>query len=329
MNEKNLSDIRKIRSKYIRIFVFKFLSRKNILDIVKYNKCIKKELNIDLNTYKFFNAIEIEITTVENSYEGIINYGELSSNDQGMIHFIKNKKEKDLFFDNDDLIDTENKITIYIEKTFSDLSYFFKDCNNIKKIIFKKFRINTFDDMSYMFFNCENLESINFLEFDTSNVRSFFSMFGLCTRLKVLDLSKFNTNNALDMGYMFYKCTNLISINLKTFNTEKVLRMQCMFCLCSSIKIIDLFWFDTSKVFDMKGMFALAYSLEEVKFSNLFKIKTSTNYEDFFYLCFSLKRTNLTCLNNNNKRYRDVIFYGSCLLPQINRDLVNEKINTQ
>ena len=277
MNEKNLSDIRKIRSKYIRIFVFKFLSRKNILDIVKYNKCIKKELNFDLNTYKFFNAIEIEITTVENSYEGIINYGELSSNDQGMIHFIKNKKEN---------------------------------------------------------FNCENLESINFLEFDTSNVRSFFSMFGLCTHLKVLDLSKFNTNNALDMGYMFYKCTNLISINLKTFNTEKVLRMQCMFCLCSSIKIIDLFWFDTSKfdtskVFDMKGMFALAYSLEEVKFSNLFKIKTSTNYEDFFYLCFSLKRTNLTCLNNNNKRYRDVIFYGSCLLPQINRDLVYEKINTQ
>ena len=329
MNEKSLSDIKKIRSKYIRIFVFKFLSRKNMLDIVKYNKSIKKELNFDLNSYKFFNAIEIEITTVENNYDGIVNSRDLSSNDINLVHFVKNKKEKDIFFDNDKLSDNENKITIYIEKTFSDLSYFFKDCYNIKKIIFKKFRIKNFNDMSYMFFNCKNLESIIFLEFDTSNVRSFFSMFGLCKSLKVLDLSKFNTNNALDMGYMFYKCINLFSINLKTFNTENVLRMQGMFSLCTSIKTIDLFGFDTSKVIDMKGMFALAYSLEEVKFSNLFKIKTATNFDDFFYLCFSLKRTNLTSLNNNNKRYRDVIFYGSCLLPQINKDLVDEKINTQ
>ena len=36
----------------------------------------------------------------------------------------------------------ENKITVCIKKGFSELKNLFKDCNNIKKIKFKRFRFD-------------------------------------------------------------------------------------------------------------------------------------------------------------------------------------------
>ena len=329
MQEKGLCDIKKIRSDYIRKFILGFLSHKNRLDIVRYNNVLKKQIGVNLEYYKYYNSIEIEITTVINNFEDIINLKHCQISDIRFIHFYKNFNDENetIFCGTKEKI--ENKITILIENGFSDLKKLFKGCDNLKKIKFKRFKLDYFEDMSFMFYNCINLESINFIEFNTSKVKSFKGMFGLCDKLKVLDLSKFDTNNVIDMSCMFYCCCHLISVNLRSFNTENVLSMKCMFSGCFRLTTLDLMNFNTLNVDDMEGMFAFDCCLEEVKFSSLFKIKINTNINDFFNGCFYLKRTNLTNFNNNNPVNRGVFVYGSNLLPSVDRKFLFQKINSQ
>lgn len=52
MVSKIKQDTRQIRSKYIRIKIFEHLSRKNLLNLIKYNKTMQKSFEIKLNDYK-------------------------------------------------------------------------------------------------------------------------------------------------------------------------------------------------------------------------------------------------------------------------------------
>ena len=73
-----------IKSKYILQHIFGILNKKKLLEIIKCNKNIQNLLNKDINDYKIYNKIIIEIIPI-NLY--IINNT-----------FIKYKKEEEKYF---------------------------------------------------------------------------------------------------------------------------------------------------------------------------------------------------------------------------------------
>ena len=73
-NQIESKDILKnVKSDYILQIFFNYLSKKKILDIIKYNKNLKDRLNISINDYKELSEIEIELKLVYNKYEKFIN----------------------------------------------------------------------------------------------------------------------------------------------------------------------------------------------------------------------------------------------------------------
>ena len=50
-----------IRSKYILQQIFDYLNEKRCFKIIKYNKNIQKKLDLNINHYKHFQKIEIEL----------------------------------------------------------------------------------------------------------------------------------------------------------------------------------------------------------------------------------------------------------------------------
>ena len=79
--EKNQikSDVKykQIKADYFLEKVFYNLEKKKTLNMVKYNKEIKKRINININDYKeyseIYSSIEIEIKPVSNKYGRFIN----------------------------------------------------------------------------------------------------------------------------------------------------------------------------------------------------------------------------------------------------------------
>ena len=83
-----------IKSKYILKTIFENLTRRKFLDVIHYNKDIKKKVEISLNDYILFSQIEIELRIKQSlidKYEKnkfmFINYkrNEPSNNDDDII----------------------------------------------------------------------------------------------------------------------------------------------------------------------------------------------------------------------------------------------------
>ena len=72
-----MSNFTNIKSKYICKKIFNLLKERKSLEIIKYNKNIKKRLDINTNNYKEYSekysSIEIEIKTINNKYDKFIN----------------------------------------------------------------------------------------------------------------------------------------------------------------------------------------------------------------------------------------------------------------
>ena len=78
LNKIELKDIFKnLKNDYFLQKVFNNLMKKKSLDIIKYNKNIKKRINIRTKDYKeyseIYSSIEIEIKLVNNKYGKFIN----------------------------------------------------------------------------------------------------------------------------------------------------------------------------------------------------------------------------------------------------------------
>ena len=85
-----------ITSKYILQKVFNNLEKKRSFEIVKYNKNIKKRMDININDYKEFSethtSIEIEIKTCDNKFGRFIN---INQDDEKYYHiYFNNNKEE-------------------------------------------------------------------------------------------------------------------------------------------------------------------------------------------------------------------------------------------
>ena len=74
---KSMSIFKKLKNDYFLQNLFDYLLKKKSLDIIKYNKNIKRRINISIKDYKeyseIYSSIEIEIKPVNNEYGKFIN----------------------------------------------------------------------------------------------------------------------------------------------------------------------------------------------------------------------------------------------------------------
>ena len=207
------------------------LQRDKTLNIIKYNKKLHEKLNININDYKDYSEIEIEIEPTEDKYGKFIN--------------IPHKKDKGHFhiFFNDNYNEEINRIYLVINekinkiiiiiKSFNNL---FKDCNCIESVYFKKCNRKNIKDIHHMFSGCKTLKKINFNNFNAENIINMSSLFFYCESLKEIDFPKFRTKKIKIMFFMFCGCSSLKEINLSNFNYENIEFIQSLFSDCFSLK---------------------------------------------------------------------------------------------
>ena len=89
------ANIINIKSKYILQKIFYNLIEKKFLEIIKYNKNIRKRINININNYKEYtenySPIEIEIKPVNKDYGQFIN---IKGNEKYYYIYFDNNKEE-------------------------------------------------------------------------------------------------------------------------------------------------------------------------------------------------------------------------------------------
>ena len=307
---KSTDKLNNLKNDYFLTKVFNSLETKKSLNIIKYNKNIKKRLDIDIKNYKEYSekysSIELEIKPVDNSFGKFIN---IIDEDKKYFHIYFNNNEDEI---NSNCINENEQIKLikiiidYPIKSFENL---FIDCHCIEFINFKKFVRNNIIDMSYMFDGCLSLKELDLNNFNTINVTNMNHMFSRCSLLKELNLNNFNTNNVTDMKYMFYECSSLKKLNLNNFNTDNVTDMALMFSGCSSLKELELNNFNTNNVTNMAIMFSGCSSLEKLNLNN-FKTNNVSNMNYMFDKCSSLKELNIDNFNTDNVIYIDKMFRG-------------------
>ena len=270
---KLVSKYENIKTDYFIEKVFNILVKEKLLNIVKYNKNIRKRINININDYKEnlekYSSIEIEIKTINNKCGFFINI--LYENGIYYHIYFNNKKEKikrNYINENEKIKIIKIKIDYQI-KSFKDL---FHNCKCIESISFKKFYRNDIKDMSNMFNGCSSLKEINLNNFNTNNVTDMSFMFSGCSSLKELNLNNFITNNVTNMCHMFSYCSFLEELNLNNFITNNVTNMNFMFYECSSLKELSLNNFNTKNITNILGMFD--------RCSNELIIKIKTQYKN-------------------------------------------------
>ena len=234
----------KVKADYFLQKVFDNLEKKRTLNMIKYNKNIKKRIKININDYKEYSekysSIELEIKPVKNKYGKFIDVKE-EDEKYYHIYFNNNKEEIKRKFKN--YIYEEDKIKtikIIIDYQITSFEYLFSYCDCIKSINFKKFYRNNINNMKGMFYWCESLKELNLNNFNTNKVTNMSEMFSACSSLKELNLSKCNTNNVTDMSAMFEGCVSLKNLNLDNFNTKNVTNMAYMFMECSGELIMKI-----------------------------------------------------------------------------------------
>ena len=137
---KTIDNYEYIKSKYILKKIFNNLMKRKLLSIIKYNKNIKKRINLDINDFKEYSekysSIEIEIKLFRNKYGKFINI----KNEEEIyyhIYFNNNKKEiKRNYIEKNEQIQIIKIIIDYQIKSFEKL---FDECDCIESIYLKNF----------------------------------------------------------------------------------------------------------------------------------------------------------------------------------------------
>ena len=257
-----------VKSNYILTKLTQNLSRKTLLNMIRYNKQLQRKLNIELKDYEAYLQTEIELNFVQSysnlepinfiNYVGDKNYYHIFYNDSEQ----EGKKEENI-----------RKIRIIIDRYIKSFKKLFYRCE-AKEINIIKCNRKDIINMNSMFKECRFLKKLNISNLETEKVTNMGEMFSECSELKELDVSKFNTSNVKDMHLMFGNCKSLEQLDLQNFNTSKVNDMSYMFSHCTSLKKINLENFNTKNVINMEGMFFHCYSLIDVDISKF-------NFENF------------------------------------------------
>ena len=260
-----------LKNDYFLQKVFNNLEKKKSLDFIKYNKSIKKRLNINIKDYKEYSekysSIEIDIKPVDNKSGKFINI----KNDEMYYHIYFNNNKEEIKRYHIDEGEKIKIIKIIINYQIESLGGLFYNCKCVESINFKKIYRNNINNMAGMFFGCTSLKELNFNNFITDNVNNMSCMFFECSSLNELNLINFNTNNVNNMSCMFFECSSLKKLNLNNFNTNNVTDMSRMFFGCSSLNELNINNFNTNNVTDMRRMFVRCPNELVMKIKTQFK----------------------------------------------------------
>ena len=279
-----------LKSDYFLQKLFGNLHKKNLLQIIKYNKAIQQRIKISINDYKEFSeiysSIEMEIIPLINKYGKFINIKEEENRKYYHIYFNDNTDEeiKSLYLKSGDNVSKINVVIDYQVKSFEEL---FSECEYIESIKFKKIYRKNIENICKMFSYCTYIKEIDFSNFNPNNLTEIYSLFFDCKSLTKINISNFNTINIKSMYSLFYGCSSLVELNLSNFNTQNVTSMNGMFSGCISLKEINLTNFNTNNVTDMYSMFSGCKSLKTLNLSN-FNTEKVTDMGNMFYYCYSL-----------------------------------------
>ena len=235
---ENKTNLKYVKNKYILRQIFIYLQKKNVLELIKYNKKIQKRLDININDYKNYSKIEIEIIPFINETGKFINI--LKYKERPYFHIYFNDEEKEINRNYLKKKDDVKKIIIKLDKEVESLVGLFHEYNCIESINFRRFYRDNINNMSNMFFRCHSLKELNLSNFNTDNVTNMSNMFYECSSLKELNLCNFNTNKVTNMSHIFSRCASLKELNLSNFNNNNVKDMTGMFEDCSSLLKLDL-----------------------------------------------------------------------------------------
>ena len=188
-----------LKNDYFLQKLFHNLLKKKSLNIIKYNKNIRKRINISIKDYKeyseIYSSIEIELKPVE--------YSEIYSSIEIELKPVEDECGEFININEGD----EKYYHIYFNDNKEEIKR--NDLNendNVSKIkIIIDYQVKSFYEL---FHYCECIEYINFKKFYRNNINNMGYMFSECSSLKELNLSNFNTNNVTDMGYMFSECSD-------------------------------------------------------------------------------------------------------------------------
>ena len=217
-----------------------------------------------------------------------------------------------------------NICTIIMKKQIKSISCLFRNCFNLIKVDFSKFKTKDIENMNNMFYNCASLQNIDLSNFNTEKVTDFSCMFVNCYSLKEIQLSNFKTYNCVEMSGMFYNCYSLTNINLFNFDTRNVVNMCCMFYKCSNLKNLDLSNFNTSKVTNMACMFKECFCLTNLNISN-FDTNQVKKMNHMFINCSSLANLEISNFYTKNVKSMRNMFCGCTSLTYL--DISNFKSN--
>ena len=113
--ENNL--LRNVKSHYIILKFFEYMSKRKSLETIRYNKSIQKRINININHYKAFSekysSIELDIIPMEGKYCKFIN---IEEEDKKYFHiYFNDNKKKEIENTSLNKDDNVSKITIIID----------------------------------------------------------------------------------------------------------------------------------------------------------------------------------------------------------------------
>ena len=180
MNSRNISknehkkEFENLKSDFIFKKIISFMKKNKSLNIMKYNKKLQKRLNININDYREYSEVEIELKFVYNKYGKFIN---ISNEDKEYYHIYfdnSNKEIKRNYLEENEEVKMIKIIIDYQVKSFKGLFYY---CDCIDSISFNKFYRKNITNMSCMFSGCSSLKELNLLNFNTNNVTNMDSMF--------------------------------------------------------------------------------------------------------------------------------------------------------
>ena len=156
---KSKNIFKKLKNDYFLQNLFDYLLKKKSLDIIKYNKYIKRRINISIKDYKeyseIYSSIEIELKLVNNKYDRFINF--TKENEKYYHIYFNNSKEE---IKRNYLNKNENveKIKIIIDYQIKSFEKLFENCECIEYIYFKKFYRNNINNMGSMFSGCSSVK---------------------------------------------------------------------------------------------------------------------------------------------------------------------------
>ena len=255
IEKSNKNNLKNIKSDFFVKKMFLTLSKKKLLNIIKYNKQTQNLLDINIFDYKKYNElytpIEIEIIPFKDACGKFIHIFD----DESFFHIYfndcKEETKRNYITENDKI----EKIKIILDYRVNSFGQIFAECICIQSIYFRKCYRKNINNMDKMFYNCSLLKEIDLTNFNTENVINMSSMFYGCASLKEINLSNFNTNKVTSMEGMFFGCVLLKEIELTNFNTNNVLYFGTMFYGCSSLQKINLSNFRTNNAVNMSLMF--------------------------------------------------------------------------